>query len=48
MPFSGPQNISLVRIGVKLGVTSNDIPKLDFKDIFKTFHEKIHNTDCPY
>jgi hypothetical protein len=30
MPFCGPENISVSHVGIKLGVTFNDIPKVDF------------------
>jgi hypothetical protein len=30
MPFCSPKNISVFRVGIKLGVTPSDIPKVDF------------------
>jgi hypothetical protein len=34
MPFCSPQNISVFHVGIKLGVTSHGIPKVDFAIAF--------------
>ena len=30
MPLCGPKNISVFRVGMKLGVTPSDMPKVNF------------------